>query len=65
MEFMHNFLFQMSIFFRKMFHDFLKFFIKSLIHKIKQHKNFQNFLQVQMNEVEKKMSKIIKKLKKK
>jgi len=28
MEFMKNFGFQMSIFFRKVFHDFLKFFDK-------------------------------------
>ena len=31
--------------------------IKSLIHKIKERKNFHNFLQEQMDETEKKMSK--------
>jgi len=31
--------------------------IKSIIHKIKQNINFQNFLQVQMDEIERKMSK--------
>jgi len=53
---MENFGFQMSIFFRKVFHDFptwnfveilyfkyLKFLIKSHIHTIKQHKNFTIF----------------------
>jgi len=44
MEIMKNFGFQMSIFFRKTFHDFPKIFDKSLIHKIKKHKNFQKFL---------------------
>ena len=38
--------------------------IKSLINKIKEQKNFQNFLQVQMDEIENKMSKIIIKFKK-
>jgi len=41
---MKNFGFQMSIFFRKIFHDFPKFFDKTPIHKLKQHKNFHNFL---------------------
>jgi len=40
MEFMKDFGFQMSIVFRKIFHDFPKFLRKSLIHKIKKHKNF-------------------------
>ena len=44
MEFMKNFGFQMAIFFRKIFHDFPKFLRKSLLHKIKKPKNFQNFL---------------------
>jgi len=44
MEFKKNFGFQMSIFFRKMFHDFQKSLLKSLIHKIKNHKNLRNFL---------------------
>jgi len=44
MEFMKNFGFQMSIFFRKIFMIFQNSSIKSLIHKIKKHKNFYNFL---------------------
>jgi len=44
MEFMKNFGFQMSISFRKMFHVFQKSLIRSLIHKIQKHTNFQNFL---------------------
>jgi len=44
MELIKNFGFQMSISFRKMFHVFQKSLIKSLIHKIKKHKNFHNFL---------------------
>jgi len=32
--------------------------IKSLIYKIREYKNFHNFLQVEMDEIEKKMSKI-------
>ena len=39
--------------------------IKLLIHKIKKHKNFYNFLQVQIDDIENKMSKIRKKEKKK
>ena len=39
--------------------------IKSLIYEIKEHKNFQNILQVQIDEIEKKMSKTIKKIKRK
>jgi len=35
--------------------------LKSLIYKIKKHKNFQNFWHVQIDKIEKKMSKIIKK----
>jgi len=42
MKFVNNFGFWMSISFRKMFHDFPKIFDK--ITKIKEHKNFQNFL---------------------
>ena len=44
MEFVSSFGFQMSIFFRKMFHDFQKIFDKICNHKIKEDKNFQNFL---------------------
>jgi len=44
MEFMKNFRFQMSIFFRKCSMIFQISLIKFLIHKIKEHKNFQNFL---------------------
>jgi len=44
MEFVSSFGFQMSIFFRKMFHDFQKIYDKICNHKIKEHKNFQNFL---------------------
>jgi len=44
MEFMKNFGFQMSIFFRKMFHDFSKIFDKISNPENKKHKNFQNFL---------------------
>jgi len=55
MEFMKKFWFQMSIFFRKTFHDFPKIFDKiSII-----------FWQVQIDEIEKKMSKRIKQEKKK
>jgi len=42
MEFMKNFGFQMSIFFRKMFRIFQKSLLKSLIHKIKKPKNSRN-----------------------
>jgi len=44
MEFVSSFGFQMSIFFRKMFHDFQKIFDKICNHKIKEDKNLQNFL---------------------
>jgi len=57
---MMNFGFQMSIFFRKIFHDFPKFFDKIFNRKNKIHKNFYNFLQVQIDETENKMSKITK-----
>jgi len=40
MEFMKNFGFQMSIFFEKYSMIFQNSLIKSLIHKIKLHKNF-------------------------
>jgi len=43
MEFLNNFGFQMSIFFRKTFHDFQKI-VDKISNKIKEHKNFQNFL---------------------
>jgi len=61
MKFVNNFGFQMSIFFRKTFHDFPKILTKSLIHKIKEHKILNFFWQVQIDEIKKKMSKIIKK----
>jgi len=45
MEFMNNCGFQMSIIFRKIFHDFHQnSLIKSLILKIRKHTNFYNFL---------------------
>jgi len=44
MEITKIFGFQMSIFFRKTSMIFQKSLIKSLIHKIKKHKNFQKFL---------------------
>jgi len=40
MEFMKNFGFQMSIFFRKIFYDFPKFFDKMSNLYNKKHKNF-------------------------
>jgi len=55
MEFRKNFGFQMSIFFLEQCSMiFQNSLIKSLIHKIKEHKNFQNILQVKMDEIEKK-----------
>jgi len=58
MDFMKNFGFQMSIFFRKIFHDFPKFFDKSLIHKItKNIKISRIFWQVQIEDIEKKCQK--------
>jgi len=44
MEFMMNFGFQMSIFLEKYSMIFQNSLIKSLIHKIKKHTNFNNFL---------------------
>jgi len=45
MEFMKNFLFQMSIYFLEKYSMiFQNSLIKSLIHKIKKHKNFDNIL---------------------
>ena len=41
---MKNFGFQMSIFFRKIFHDFPKFFDRISNPKNKKQKNFQNFM---------------------
>jgi len=60
MQFMKNFLFEMSIFFRKISMIFQNSLIKSLIHKIKKHKISTIFWQVQIDEIENKMSKIIK-----
>jgi len=44
MKFVNNFGFHMFICFRKTFHDFPKIIDKICIHKIKEHKNFQNIL---------------------
>jgi len=41
---MKNFVFRMSIFFRKIFHDFPKFFDKISNPQNKKHKNFENSL---------------------
>ena len=62
---MKNFGFLMSIVFRKIFHDFPKFFdkISNLLNKKIQ--IYRIFGQLQIDEIENKMSKIIKKLKKK
>jgi len=65
MQFMKNFLFEMSIFFRKISMIFQNSLIKSLIYKIKKHKISTIFWQVQIHEIENKMSKIIKILKNK
>jgi len=54
----------MSVFFRKTFHDFPKIFDK-IIHKIKQYKISRIFWEVQIDEIEKKMSNIVKKIKNK
>jgi len=43
MEVLNSFGFQMSIFFRKTFHDFHKI-VDKISNKIKEHKNFQNFV---------------------
>jgi len=44
MEFMKNFDFKCLYFFEKHSMIFQNSFIKSLIHKIEKHKNFENFL---------------------
>ena len=62
---MKNFGFQITTFFRNIFHDFPNSLTKSLIHKIKKHKNFYNFLTSTNRRIENKMSKIIKKEKNK
>jgi len=53
----------MSIFSQKRSMILQKSLTKSLFQKIKEHVNFQNFRQIQIDENEKKMSKIIKKQK--
>jgi len=63
MEFMKNYGFQMSIFFWKTFHDFPKFFDKISNKKIKKIKICRIFWHKQINEIENKMSSIIKKIK--
>jgi len=60
MEVMKNFGFQMSIYFEKHSMIFQNSLIKSLMHKIKKHKFSRIFWQVQIDEIENKMLKIIK-----
>jgi len=61
MEFTKNFGFRMSIFFFKKHSMILKnSLIKSLIHKIKKIKISRIFWQLQIDEIENKMSKIVK-----
>jgi len=63
MEFMKNFGFQMSIFFKKHSMIFQNSLIKSIIHKIKKIKIYRIFWQLQIDEIENKMWKIINKKK--
>jgi len=56
--------FKRLYFFKKTFHDFPKTLIKSVIHKLKKIKISRIFWQLQIDEIENKMSKIIKKIKK-
>jgi len=61
MEFRNNFRFQMSIFFFKIFYDFPKFFDKiAYPYNKKNIKMSSIFWQVHIDEIENKMSKIIK-----
>jgi len=55
---MKNFGFQISIFLWKIFHDFPKFFEKSLINKIENIKISRLFWQLQIDKIENKLSKI-------